>query len=580
MSKSATIPNQYKVLATIGDGPVKKVRVCDLTKDHKIALGPMYPLDDFHREDVSMADFDWQVEFGGETRFIRSQEDWDWVKALARISGLLNADGHISNKRKGASDTSNPHESFACLGTMYDVYRFKEDMVTLCDEEGGFREVDSDNSLIYNVTLSAKQATKFARMDGQTIGARIDKPPTHPSFVINNCPIPILRAYLSGCMSGDGCVSTLVSANMLKPVSSRRTVDKPAAASASPIVTAPPKPRRNRTSKAHNEQSIMVADSYENGHVLGHGTAPRQPAVTQRTVTPSISKSPRPTPYTPPTASSSNIHKPTNTDLGNDKNRYFAWITVYIQSAKFKHTSAMIHKLEQMIEMFAKCGITGLSVWSNVGDSPVFDGKKEISSRFLIVQDNPIKNAARWLEISFPYCSPKQIRTELFVAYGLFWAYVNAQRQSVAKIAWSPFNQMLVHIDNLKKSHALQSAQALFEKKHALISKHSQLSSRQFQIYCDKNGVHDFKTPCIGGVTPFLRDSGAREFFNNGGVREVGETYRKHTYATTQGCTALPLYFTRIAAIVDRNSVENCMVFSDLPDGRGLQCDGVLVFKD
>ncbi|KAJ2827154.1 hypothetical protein GGI24_002722 [Coemansia furcata] len=578
-SKSATIPNQYKVLATIGDGPVEKVRVCDLTKDHKIALGPMYPLDDFHRDDISMADFDWQVEFGGETKFIQSQEDWDWAKALARISGLLNSDGYISNEHEDATDTSNPHESDACLGSMYDVCRFKEDMVTLCDEEGGFREDKRDNSLVYHVRLPAELATKFARMEGQTTGARIDKPPTHPNFVIDNCPIPILRAYLSGCMSGDGCVSTLNNCCMLRPVSSRHTVDKPTA-SASPIVAAPPKPHKNRASKARNEQSIMVADSYENGYVLGHGLAPRRPAVSQRTVTPSISKSPRPTPYTHPTASSSNIHKPTNTDLGDDKNRYFNWSIVFIQCAKFEHADAMIQKLKTMIKMFAKCGITGLSVWSDVGDLPVFNGKKEISSRFLIVQDNPIKNAARWLEISFPYSGSKQVRTELFVAYGLFWACVNAQRLAIAKIAWSPFNRILKHIGKIDMEYTLQSAQALFKKDHTLISKHSLPSLYQFKTYCNKNGVHDFRTPWSGGATPFLRDSGAREFFNNGGIREIGETYRKHTYATTQAGTALPLYFTRIAAIVDRNSVEDCMVFSDLPDGRGLQCDGVLVFKD
>ncbi|KAJ2836850.1 hypothetical protein FBU31_001270, partial [Coemansia sp. 'formosensis'] len=74
----------------------------------------------------------------------------------------------------------------------------------------------------------------------------------------------------------------------------------------------------------------------------------------------------------------------------------------------------MIQKLKLMIKMFTKYGITGLSIWSDVGDSPVFDGKKEISSQFLITQDNPIQNAAHWLEISFPYCCAKQIRTELF----------------------------------------------------------------------------------------------------------------------------------------------------------------------
>ncbi|KAJ2806354.1 hypothetical protein H4S07_003822 [Coemansia furcata] len=367
---------------------------------------------------------------------------------------------------------------------------------------------------------------------------------------------------------------------MLRPVGSRRTVDKPATASASPIVAAPPKPCKNRTSKARNEQSIIVADSYKNGHILGHGTAPHQPALAQRMAPYTLSKSPRLTPYTPPTASSSNIHKPTNTDLGDDKNCYFHWSKVYVQSAKFKHTSAMIHKLEQMIEMFAKCGITGLSVWSNVGDSPVFDGKKEISSVFLITQNNPIKNAARWLEISFPYCCAKQIRTELFVAYGLFWAYVNAQRHAVAKIAWSCYNQMLMHVGKLKKSCALQEALTLYEKTNIFISEHSRLSICQFQTYCARNGIYDFKTPYIGGAMPFLRDSGACEFFNNGGIREVGEPHRKHTYATTQAGTALPLYFTRIAKIVNRDMVENCMVFSDLPDGRGLQCDGVLVFKD
>ncbi|KAJ2823265.1 hypothetical protein GGI24_003722, partial [Coemansia furcata] len=364
------------------------------------------------------------VEFGGETKFIQSQEDWDWAKALARISGLLNSDGHISDEHEHATDTSNPHQSAAYLGSMYDVHRFNEDMVTLCNEESG------------------------------------------------------------------------------------------------------------------------------------------------------------PTPYTPPTASNPNIHKPTNTDLGDDRYRYFNWTAVFIQCAKFEHTSAMIHKLEQMIKMFAKCGITGLSIWSDVGNSPVFNGKKEVSSRFVITQENPLKNAARWLEISFPYCCAKQIRTELFVAYGLFWAYVNAQRHAVAKIAWTKQKQMLMHVGKLKKGCALQSAQALFEKNHPLISKHSLPSLNQFKTYCDKNGVHNFRTPRNGGVTPFLRDSRAREFFNNGGVREVGETYRKHTYATTQAGTALPLYFTRIAKIVNRDMVENCMVFSDLPDGRGLQCDGVLVFKD
>ncbi|KAJ2818454.1 hypothetical protein GGI24_005089, partial [Coemansia furcata] len=166
----------------------------------------------------------------------------------------------------------------------------------------------------------------------------------------------------------------------------------------------------------------------------------------------------------------------------------------------------MIRKLKTMIEMFSKCGITGLSIWSDVGKQPVFNGKREICSRFVITQNNPIKNAARWLEISFPYCCAKQIRTELFVAYGLFWTCVNAQRLAISKIGWSSFNRILKHIGKIDMEYTLQSAQALFEKTNVLISPHSLPSLDQFKTYCNNNGVHNFRTP-------FLRDSGATRIF-------------------------------------------------------------------
>ncbi|KAJ2884609.1 hypothetical protein H4R27_001963 [Coemansia aciculifera] len=285
-----TIPKCYMVLAAVGDGPLEKVLASELTKEHKVALRLMYPLDDFHRDGFVVENMQWEIVYEGIPNYLENQKDWDWVLALARVIGFLNTDGWISENQAQSEGSSNYYRSTAYIGTLYDVCRFKEDLFTVCGEWGGFREHKSSNSLIYRISLPVSLATAIAQMDGQTTGRRMAK-------------------------------------------------------------------------------SVMAAYSAQHGFSIGRGSS---------------------IPHIPVRFSNFAPFTTVDTNTDDTEPRYFNWNTVLVQSAMFEYAGAMREKLQEMVEMFARCGITGLSVKGEAGDARVFGGDKEISSQFWIHQDKPL----------------------------------------------------------------------------------------------------------------------------------------------------------------------------------------------
>ncbi|KAJ2861060.1 hypothetical protein GGH94_005144 [Coemansia aciculifera] len=280
------------VLAAVGDGPLEKVLASELTKEHKVALRLMYPLDDFHRDGFVVENMQWEIVYEGIPNYLENQKDWDWdwVLALARVIGFLNTDGWISENQAQSEGSSNYYRSTAYIGTLYDVCRFKEDLFTVCGEWGGFREHKSSNSLIYRISLPVSLATAIAQMDGQTTGRRMAK-------------------------------------------------------------------------------SVMAAYSAQHGFSIGRGSS---------------------IPHIPVRFSNFAPFTTVDTNTDDTEPRYFNWNTVFVQSAMFEYAGAMREKLQEMVEMFARCGITGLSVKGEAGDARVFGGDKEISSQFWIHQDKPL----------------------------------------------------------------------------------------------------------------------------------------------------------------------------------------------
>ncbi|KAJ2057108.1 hypothetical protein GGI17_005836 [Coemansia sp. S146] len=505
--KVVMIPKCHLVLAAVGDGPLEKVLANELTKAHKVALGPVYPLDDFHRDGFDIAYMFWYYKFGGMTYNSRTK-DWDWVLALARVIGFLNTDGWISEEQVRSDGSTNYHCSNAYLGTLYDVYRFKEDLFTVCDEWGGLSEDKRDNSLVYRVSLPESSATVIAQIDGQTTGRRTTKVPLHSTFTLGNCPVPVLRAYLSGCMSGDGCVA------VLNNDSSRTT-----SAESNDINAA--RPCRNWTAPVNSVQSVMAAYSDQHGFPIGRGSSiPRIPV------------------------RSSNFAPFSTVDMDTYDTgpRHFNWARVFVQCAMPEYADAMRGKLQEMVEMFARCGIIGLSVKGYAGKA-------------------------------------RQIQTEVFREYGLNRDAIRAQQQAIAKIAYRRL-QWEKGLD-LTFKKALADAHRQFGRRNHLISEYSRVSYDQSHLYCKNKGNYNLEAPKIGGgAVPYLRNSRVCPYFNNCGRRVKGEGQRKPTYAYTQPSTALPLYLVDIAAITEPDSVEECIAFADLPAGSGLQCDGVMVFPN
>ncbi|KAJ2063151.1 hypothetical protein GGI17_001887 [Coemansia sp. S146] len=542
------------VLAAIGDDPLEKVRVGDLTEKHKLALGPIYPLDDFYQDDVTQEDYDeamnWQIDFGGKTRSLRTKKDWDWALALARVIGLLNTDGYISEEQKRRSGSSNFNVSSACVGSMYDVRRFQDDVLTVSGKEVGFSCQQRDNTLVYIVVLPVCLATDIANMAGQVTGKRSAKIPLHPEFVLKCCPRPILRAYLSGCMSGDGCVSYLRNdprrQGTIKHTRTNTT-------QATPI-----RPRKTRVTKASVEQAVMVKYCSQNGYTLGQGSAQRRQTM----------------------ASGITSRRPSKTNTADDDHRGFHWSKVFVQCTTFEHAAAMTAKLQAMVKMFEKCGITGLVVRSDAHNGQIYRNGAIVSNTFWLVQTKPLKNVTQWSRISFPYCCPKQARTDVYVSQGRHWEEVEAQQQRIARIA-SYRLDMELRIKTTTASDALASAHTHYKKNYRAINKeHCHISLHEFKKYRKAKGKYSFHRHSFGGVSPMLRDQRARDFFNDGGRRPDGITYRKTVYATTQLGTAVPLYLTNIVSITERGHDVECTEFSNMPDSRGLQCDGVIVWAN
>ncbi|KAJ1908627.1 hypothetical protein LPJ71_003855, partial [Coemansia sp. S17] len=319
---------------------------------------------------------------------------------------------------------------------------------------------------------------------------------------------------------------------------------------------APIRPRKTRVTKVSVEQAVMAKYCSKNGYILGRGSAQRRQATTSG-ITPRRSSK-------------------TNTD--DDDHRGFHWSKVFVQCTTFEHAAAMTAKLQAMVKMFEKCGITDLVVRSDAHNGPIYKNGAIISNTFWIVQTNPLKNATQWSRISFPYCCPKQARTDVYVSQGRHWEEVEAQQQSIARIASYRLDAEL-RMKTITVGGALASAHIHYKKNNRVINKeHCHISLYQFNAYRKAKGKYKFQRHHVGGVSPMLRDQRARDFFNDGGQRPDGVTYRKTTYATTQPGTAIPLYLTNIVSITERGHDVECTEFSYMPDSRGLQCDGVMVW--
>lgn len=122
---------------------------------------------------------------------LRTDTIEEYLKTLAfvRILGYLLFDGHITKQHKGS----------IYLGHLIDTETCQRDLKyfmnppAICTEKHCF-----------TINLSKSFMDNILKLDGLTIGAKVNQEAKLPSFLLNQCPLSIVREFLGAMFGADG----------------------------------------------------------------------------------------------------------------------------------------------------------------------------------------------------------------------------------------------------------------------------------------------------------------------------------------------------------------------------------------
>ena len=156
--------------------------------DTRIKTGIVYPVVNFEEEILECKK--WKFKFGNIS--IKTDNHVEFLKSLAfcRIVGYLIMDGTIT-------------ENNACirLGHLIDVNMFLKDLSLFQDISQKICKTKNH----YTIYISKLFLNNILKIEGITIGKKVDKELVLPSFILDdNCPTPLIREFLAGMFGGDG----------------------------------------------------------------------------------------------------------------------------------------------------------------------------------------------------------------------------------------------------------------------------------------------------------------------------------------------------------------------------------------
>ena len=109
--------------------------------------------------------------------------------AFVRILGYMLFDGHITKDHKGK----------VFLGHKLDIDSFMDDLKLFCD----IPSVNKENHC-FRIYLPRQLMKNILKLDGLTLGAKVNQEAKLPSFIFKGCPTPIVREFLGGVFGADG----------------------------------------------------------------------------------------------------------------------------------------------------------------------------------------------------------------------------------------------------------------------------------------------------------------------------------------------------------------------------------------
>ena len=165
----------------------KWIKAKDLTiNEDKLKVGVTCPELDIEKEITECNN--WQLEVGDLTLKTDNKDNYVKTLAFARMIGLIITDGHIDNNNRGN----------VYLGHKLDVEQFLEDLNMFVN----VNNYETNNNC-YTVNVPKELMNNIVKLEGLTIGNKVDQKAKLPEFV-SNCPKPILREFLGAMFGGDG----------------------------------------------------------------------------------------------------------------------------------------------------------------------------------------------------------------------------------------------------------------------------------------------------------------------------------------------------------------------------------------
>jgi len=168
------------------NGTYVKAKDIELNKE-RVKVGITCPVMKIKEEIVECNN--WKLELGDLILKTDTKDEYLRTLAFVRIVGYMLFDGHITTGGKGS----------IFLGHHLDVDTFMNDLKLFCVIPSVHKEKHC-----YRIYIPSALMKNILKLDGLTIGRKVNQEAVLPKFILDNCPRPILREVLAGMFGADG----------------------------------------------------------------------------------------------------------------------------------------------------------------------------------------------------------------------------------------------------------------------------------------------------------------------------------------------------------------------------------------
>ncbi len=196
-------PN-HKIL-TAAEGKYEFVDAGQLTREHRVVMGPEAPLDEPAADEAGWTLQTLDMTASRTIRYTYSfADDIERERALAfaRILGLVCTDGTVTE-----TDDACAYTAAVYLGHSLDVEMLLRDVQALT----GKIPAASRPAGVWVVHLPSGLARQISSIPGMSVGKKVHARPDWPHFVLDPaCPRSLVREFLGGLYGGDGHAPALI----------------------------------------------------------------------------------------------------------------------------------------------------------------------------------------------------------------------------------------------------------------------------------------------------------------------------------------------------------------------------------